>query len=149
MSPLACALQHEIDLASRFLAVLEREQQALSAADVSHLETINSEKSELVGLLNSASQDRERLTGPISGSFTQWLKENSQDAEVAPLWKKLSAVARQAKQTHELNGKLIAMHLARTSDALAILTNRQQQNSLYGSDGQAFQNTGSRIVDSA
>lgn len=149
MSPLSAALQREIDIASRFLSVLEREQEALSASNMLPLEQINGEKAELIGLLNSASQEREQFTGPISGSLAQWLKENSQDAEAAILWEKLSAVARQAKQTHELNGKLIAMHLSRTSEALAILTHRQQHNSLYGSDGQAFQTTGSRIVDSA
>ena len=48
-----------------------------------------------------------------------------------------------------MNGELIAMHLARTSEALDILTQRQNKASLYGSDGQAAGGSGSRIVDSA
>jgi len=149
MSPLAALIQREIDLATRFLTVLEREQQALSGTDVLPLESINVEKAELVESLNAASQAREQFTGLVSGTFSQWLQENPQDIESAGLWEKLSSVAKQAKQAHELNGKLISMHLSRTSEALAILTHRQQNNSLYGSDGQAFLDTGSRIVDSA
>jgi flagellar biosynthesis/type III secretory pathway chaperone len=41
------------------------------------------------------------------------------------------------------------MHLQQTSEALVILTRQAEQHTLYGSNGQAAQVSGSRIVDSA
>jgi flagella synthesis protein FlgN len=58
-------------------------------------------------------------------------------------------LAKEAKALHDLNGKLLNIHLQQTTEAIAVLTQQHQAHSLYGSDGQSAMSTGSRIVDSA
>lgn len=154
MTPLADALTRETALVSRFVALLEQEQESLKSGLPTALEEISQQKVALVGQLNQLEAHRSTLLTPAahandpSGILT-WLAQHPQDKQIRPLWDKLIALARQAKALHTVNGELIGLHLKRTSEALATLEQHKQQHSLYGSDGQAATSTGSRIVDSA
>jgi flagellar biosynthesis/type III secretory pathway chaperone len=154
MPGIAELLDREISLVSAFVDLLNQEQDALKAAVPDALPEIQEKKMSLVEALNQASGARiAAIAGqgmPEQAAMAEWLaKQNSASTALAASWQKLLELAREAKTLHQLNGQLVQMHLKRTEDALAILTQRQQENLFYGSNGQAATYTGSRIVDSA
>lgn len=154
MTPLAGVLTRETELVSRFILILKQEQEALKSGKPEALAEINGEKINLVDQLNQLGANRSQLTGLPGApsdqtSMTAWLAQHPQEKKSAALWHALIDLAREAKELHELNGQLIGIHLKQTSAALAVLTQRQQEHTLYGSNGQSSLFTGSRIVDSA
>jgi len=78
-----------------------------------------------------------------------WLLAHPQEGEAGKLWDDILALAEEAKRLHTLNGELIALHLRKTTEAIDILSQRQRDKPLYGSDGQSTGGSGNRIVDSA
>lgn len=154
MAEVAAITEREIELISRFVAVLKDEQDALKRADPSALQDLGVEKTSLAEQLNTLESDRRFALGISDDqntrqAMTAWLAQHPEEHTVAVNWEKLLDLAREAKQLHELNAGLVAMHLQLASDALTILTRQSGQNALYGSDGQAAPVSGSRIVDSA
>ena len=153
MSALSDILGRETDLVSQFIDVLRQEEAALASAKTDDLDAINTKKLVLVELLNQTGKERSLLIfGEESASRAQtaaWLSENPIEQKARKLWGELIDQASEAKRLHELNGELLSLMLRKTSDALAVLTRRQQDQALYGSNGHASPATGSRIVDSA
>lgn len=155
MAEIAAITWREVELISRFVDLLNQEQEMLKRADASVLPEIGAAKAKLVDQLNGLENERRQALA-IEGSQTprsamdQWLLAHPDDREAAANWKKLLDLSRKAKQLHELNTGLVSMHLQQTSEALAILTQQPpRQTALYGSDGQAAQASSSRIVDKA
>ncbi|WP_298398036.1 flagella synthesis protein FlgN [uncultured Azonexus sp.] len=154
MSQLHRALLDETALLRRFIEVLREEQSLLTSGQTDALAEVGATKLDLVEKLNASEQARLRLLGltPAQSSrqdMAEWLRRNPAESAARQSWEQLITLAREAREIHAMNGELIAMHLARTSEALDILTQRQSEASLYGSDGQAATGSGSRIVDSA
>jgi flagella synthesis protein FlgN len=155
MTALAALLTRETELVAQFVSVLKQEQDTLKLAKPDALAAINAEKIMLVEQLNRIGIERSALadmtgTGSDRATMLAWLERNPQEKKSASLWVKLLKLAQEAKELHQLNGKLISMHLQHTTDAIAVLTQQHREHSLlYGSDGQASAYTGSRIVDSA
>lgn len=154
MLPLVQLLGEEKRLVEKFIALLALEQDALTKGAADELPLIVNDKKTLVEALNSLETTRASLissTPQDSGNqaMERWLSIHPDEKSVANLWREILKLAAEAKQQHALNGRLINMHLTRTSEALNILTQRQQYTGLYGSDGQATSGSGSRIVDSA
>lgn len=154
MSPIAALTEREIPLISRFVALLQEEQDCLTRADVNALEEIGNAKTALAGQLNAHEGERRALLGLDASKKTRegmaaWLKEHPEDNNVAVNWEKLLILATEAKTLHELNAKLLGMHLQQTTEALAALTRQAENVTLYGSNGQTSLSSGSRIVDSA
>jgi len=154
MTPLAELLTQETEQVARFIKVLEREQQALKNNHPEELGEINGEKKTLVESLNQLESRRLIIISAPVGATQQasiqaWFKKYPQERTAAALWKKLLDLAKRARELHDFNGTLVAMLLQRTNDTLSILNQHAQDQSLYGSDGQASVLTGSRIVDSA
>ncbi len=154
MSEIAAITEREIALISRFVALLKDEQETLKRADASALPEISAAKIGLVEQLNLLEVERRTALGIVGDEKTRaamvvWLANNPNDQTAAVNWEKLLNLAQEAKQLHELNAQLVGMHLQQTSEALVILTRQAEQHTLYGSNGQAAQVSGSRIVDSA
>lgn len=154
MSLLDNTLEREIDLLSRFIALLNEEQGALKAATPEVLPKIHEGKALLVDTLNTLETERIKLIGgatsvPDRERMNAWLANHPSEKKVATHWQALIKLAQEAKQLNEMNASLVRLHLEKTTRALAILTRHAQDNVLYGSNGQAAQYTGSRIVDSA
>lgn len=155
MSQLHRALLDETALLRRFIEVLREEQSLLTSGQTDALAEVGATKLDLVEKLNASEQARLRLLvglTPAQSSrqdMAEWLRRNPAESAARQSWEQLITLAREAREIHAMNGELIAMHLARTSEALDILTQRQSEASLYGSDGQAATGSGSRIVDSA
>lgn len=153
-SAVAAIIEREIELVSRFVSVLNEEQEALKRADVAALPELMSRKAPLVEQLNTIENERlGALNLPAAtaerGVMEKWLAQNGNDTAAAVNWKKLLNFAGEAKTLHEMNSNLVDMHLRQTSEILSILTSQPEQSALYGSSGQAVPATGSRIVDSA
>lgn len=154
MTTLAAALDKEIQLVSRLLELLEGEQAILAAGSADMLETLTRQKNVLIAEINLATRERE-ATFPSghapagNAAMSAWLNKHPEEKAAAAAWKKLLEISRQAKEAHEKNGQLINTLIRKTSEALAILTQHQQDHSLYGRDGQTAGARGRRIVDSA
>lgn len=154
MPGLVDLLTRESDLVREFIASLTSEQEALKRGQTEPLAAIGSRKAELVEQLNAAEGTRNAFlqqaghTGDREG-MAAWLAKNPQDRPAAQLWSKLLELAGEARRLNDLNGRLIAMRLQATNQALAALTQQSQRSSLYGRDGLATPKTGSRIIDAA
>lgn len=154
MSPIASILDREIQLVSRFLALLGQEQEALKSGNPTALPDIGKDKNLLVDQLNDIEAERNRALGePYArqgkNGMSAWLAAHPGASDCAALWQKLLAQAQEARQMHQLNAGLLALHINKTNEALAILTRHNTEHTLYGANGQAAAYTGSRIVDSA
>lgn len=154
MSVVSGLCEREIELVSRFIAALNEEQEFLKVADTAPLPDLSAAKLALVEQLNVLEGERMAaigMTGSPSDRVTMedWLARNTDDVNATVAWEKLRILAREAKTLHELNGKLVDLHLRNTKEILNILTQESRQPGLYGASGQAMPATGSRIVDSA
>ena len=154
MSVVAGILEREIELISRFIGALNEEQACLAAANPAALPAISTAKSSLVEQLNALEGERMTAIGMAESpsdraTMESWLSRNQNDADATVAWEKLLILAREAKTLHELNGRLVDMHLRNTAEILCILTQEAKQPSLYGASGQTMPATGSRIVDTA
>ena len=151
MSELEKTLFEEKELVVRFLDALRKEQAALVDGDADSLKPISEIKLRLVAQLNAAEAGRASLI-PLASEKTgmmRWFSEHPEENNARALWLKIISLARVARQMHKMNGELLALHLAKTNEALSILIQRQKDVALYGSDGQSSTGTGSRIVDLA
>lgn len=154
MSDIAGLLSREIELVSRFIALLNDEQDSLKRGDADTLQAITAQKTPLIEQMNAIESERMAAIGqagrPSNGaSMQQWLDSHPADTAAAANWRQLLDLAREARSLHDLNIQLVEMHLKNTSEALAILTQPVESSTLYGSSGQTMSSSGSRIVDSA
>lgn len=153
MSTLAAILDQEIVLLSSFIVLLEKEQSALKLGDSIQLPNICEQKLALIDQLNAQESARGNALQLNAESLHTgtilWLQTHPEDKRAAECWKRMIELARNAKQLHQLNGRLVHMHLQQTNELLASLTRKAEQNTFYGSNGQAHSITGSRLVDSA
>lgn len=146
--------EREISLLSSLIVLQEDEQNLLRKADASKLAELGTRKLEIIEQLNELESARKNLlTCPDSkdmrAAMDDWLAGHPEEKQTATRWKKLLELAQQAKKTHDMNRRLVELHLQQTGELLSTLSYRSQRNDLYGSNGQAFATSGSRIVDSA
>lgn len=154
MTALAAALEKEVQLVSRLLELLKAEQEILVAGNAEMLEALTREKNGLIAEIAQASSDREATFLPTAAPLGQqamadWLQSHPAEKAAASAWERLIGATRAAKEAHEKNGFMINTLIRKTGEALAILTQHQQDHSLYGRDGQTAGNPGRRILDSA
>lgn len=154
MPALAELLAAEAKLVEGFIACLAAEQDALKQGDVEVLAPINARKTELVEQLNRLEGERNAFLkqaghSPDLKGVLAWLARNRGDRAAGQAWAQLVKLATEARELNNLNGKLIAMRLQATNQALATLTQQAQRSTLYGPNGQTTLRTGSRIIDAA
>ena len=152
MTEIAALLKREAELVVRFRDTLLREQEVLRSGKSEGLAELSAEKLSLVESLNNAGVERARALFSSDNSnvnMQAWFSTHPQERESELVWKELLDVARETRTINELNGSLINTLHQKTSEALSILTQDLADRSLYGSNGQASLNTGSRIIDSA
>ncbi len=123
----------------QFVALLQREQQALVDADAPALPAIAQEKSKLGEQLNRLAN--ERLAAVAAAGFATdaagirlWLA--GQPAATAVLWDQLLERARTAQRLNQTNGQLIETRLQHNQQALNALLQAANQAGVYGPDGQ-------------
>jgi len=154
MLVLADLLARESNLVREFITSLNDEQEALKRGETDSLAPIAFRKTELVEQLNAAESKRSAFlqhaghTGDRGGMLA-WLARNQGNRAAADGWARLMELASEARRLNDLNGRLIAVRLQATSQALGILTQQSQRSALYGRDGLTTPRTGSRIIDAA
>lgn len=147
-------LEQEIEALKALTELLTAEQAALKAAEPDRLPALDTRKAGLIRTLNELERERNRLIEAAPevhprAAMQAWLARHAPaSGTTAALWEELLSLAREAKALNALNGKLVALHLHHTSQALAAIT-PSPAPSLYGRDGQSTALTGSRIIDSA
>ena len=154
MPGIADLLAKETSLVSTFIGALGEEQVALTHGNIEVLAQISSRKTDLAAQLNDLETERNAAlakAGFAAGrqGTEAWLASQGIGAAAALQWAQLLKLAGDARELNILNGKLIALRLQATNQALAILSQEAQKTGLYGPDGQAAQLTGSRIIDAA
>lgn len=154
MTDIAAITEREVALIARFVELLKNEQESLRGTDTDQLPELGVAKAALVEQLNALEEQRVAALAMPAGetpraAMEQWLAANPTQRAAAVNWTKLLSLAEEARQLHQLNAGLVALHLQRTQEALAILNGRTASETLYGSNGQASAISGSRIVDSA
>lgn len=154
MTDIAAITEREVALIARFVELLKNEQESLRGTDTDQLPELGAAKAALVEQLNALEEQRVAALAMPAGekpraAMEQWLAANPTQRAAAVNWTKLLSLAEEARQLHQLNAGLVARHLQRTQEALAILNGRTASETLYGSNGQASAISGSRIVDSA
>lgn len=154
MADLAAITEREVALIARFVELLREEQDSLRSTDPSRLPELAAAKAELAQQLNGLEDERVAALGVGEGvkpraAMDIWLAANPAQRAAAINWQKLLTLAEEARQLHQLNAGLVALHLQRTQEALAMLNGRSTSETLYGSNGQTASASGSRIVDSA
>lgn len=148
-------LAAEAELMESFVALLQKEQEAIKGGDTQAMEHITAEKMTLVAALNRQSDNRNQFLSTCGlqhdrTGIEAWLAENPKAAHIANLWGQLKKLVAEAKELNLLNGKLIAMRMQHNQQLLnALVTTSRSHNSLYGPDGQPTQLSGRRIIDAA
>lgn len=152
MPTLQGTLTDEVASMVAFIKLLTREQHALTDGDTEALGPIGEEKAALVDRLNLYGEQRNKQLaaaglGADRLGMEAWLAANPKDAAVRQQWARLKACVNEARELNLLNGKLIALRLQANQQVLGALLSTQNQNNLYGRDGQPTQLSGRRIID--
>lgn len=136
-------LAMELAQLESFAQLLEREQAVLQAAQADQLPAISSAKEAAAAELGKLMQRRESALailghGAGRAGMSAWLAglPPDQQAGHAVRWQSLLDAAERCRATHSINGKLIAIQLAHTQQALNALMTAGGQSITYGPDGQ-------------
>ncbi len=153
MSNLVALLIKELELLDEFIQCLEEEQNALKLGLIQTLPELAEKKDLRIQALNNLDFELRQVVGDISGNnkfaVSEWPIPQDERDVVTPHWHLLLEKARHAKQLNTVNAQLVDMHLRNTKELLSSLIPTDDAAPLYGSNGQANGNTGSRIIDSA
>lgn len=144
--PIQQLLSDELVTLREFAAVLGKEQHALTQSDADQLPDISQSKSELANTLGAVMREREAALASLgfgSGKvgMNRWLTtlDGPLKIQCEARWTELLALAETCQREHALNGRLIALQLAQTQQALNALTAASGITMTYGPDGQQSQ----------
>lgn len=159
---LARGLEEELLLLQNFIALLQREQQALTGGDIQLMLSLGDEKSRLATQLSLSAERRNSQLATVGFSSDRsgvesWIDQMAQvttqtsspTSSIREQWSELLTLAAQARDLNETNGRLIGMHLQHNQQALNTLLSATHQAMLYGPDGQAQAAHSGRLFGSA
>ena len=152
-------LTQELMLLRQFGELLLREQEILQSGKADALNDVLPLKADLASRLGLLLDQRERTLAAMGlpagkEGMERWLAAYESDttdpASHRQQWIELLDLAEKARVNHVLNGKLIALQLAQTQQALTALVTAGGQTLTYGPDGQQRLGIGSgRTLGSA
>lgn len=139
----------ELDAGNALLSLLRQEQEHLVNADLDGLTRVSEEKAKTVARMSALAQARHiRLASrgfeASEGGMRNWLQDGTAPANANRSWTALLDLAREAKELNRINGLLIGQHMARNQGALNVLQGTQAGGDMYGPNGQARSQAGSR-----
>jgi len=152
---MAALLDEEVREVEAFAALLRQEQGLLATAGSGDtLLPLIERKTNCVVRLKTLSDRREQLLraagyGTGRAAMDTWLGALARGDTSHPRWQKLMALAAEARQLNETNGKLIALHWQHNQAALAALMSAANRATTYGPDGQQSSGGGGRSFGSA
>lgn len=147
-------ISNELAALRDFVAILEKEQQALVAGDIDRLAPLLNDKTSLAARLGQCAEQRSRMLAAASlpnnkKGMDTWLKRLAPTDPARKTWQSLVTLTAEAQALNDSNGKLIAMRLQHNQQALNVLLAAANQSSLYGPDGQTKPSGGGRLFGAA
>ncbi|MDD5247926.1 MAG: flagellar protein FlgN [Rhodocyclaceae bacterium] len=155
VAAMATLLDEEIREVESFVGLLRQEQELLVAGGKDDaLLPLVKRKSELTTRLEAFSARREQILatsgqGKGRAGMDAWLAAAPAADASRARWPRLLALAAEARQLNETNGKLIGIHWQHNQAALATLMAATNRAMTYGPDGQQKTGGGSRSFGNA
>jgi flagellar biosynthesis protein FlgN len=140
--------EQDAKLVSNLLEVLTREQSSLVLSDIEAIEAAMEEKSVLLQNISLTANSRYAALAasgfaPNESGMTDWLK-NQTKSTLTESWECFQKAIHQAKEMNRLNGVLINKHFNRNQQLLNHLQGSSDNSGVYGKNGQAKSQSGSR-----
>lgn len=150
-------LSTDISVARRLIELLQEENDALISRDRANLDTLITEKQQLMEKLDFNSNQRSRWIKPMVDSSGkpqeecwQQLVESLDDGSLTPLWQEFQDLINDCKQHNERNGKLISRGQNTLRQLLAIFRGQYvDAPKLYTASGATQSNSQSHTVTKA
>jgi flagellar biosynthesis protein FlgN len=147
-STLMINFEQDAKLVSNLLEVLTREQSGLVMSDIDVIEAVMEEKTALLQNISLTANSRyaKLATGgfaPNESGMITWLKSQAKPA-LTESWERFQKSISQAKEMNRLNGVLINKHFNRNQQLLTHLQGSTGNSGVYGKNGQAQSQSGSR-----
>jgi len=140
--------EQDAKLVNNLLEVLTREQSSLVLSDIDAIEAAMEEKSVLLQNISLTANTRYAALAaggfaPNESGMTVWLKSQTKPA-LTESWERFQKSISQAKEMNRLNGVLINKHFNRNQQLLNHLQGGSGNGGVYGKNGQAKSQSGSR-----
>ena len=143
--PVSVILDHlkvELELSEKLFLILQKEEKSLINNDLTQLESISTEKSQLISdyLLTRDIRWKKLSSADISlkeAEFEQWVISQKNEP-LHNIWSKLNQVLANSQQINRTNGLIIHQLSTKNQRAIAILLGQDDSNGLYGSSGQSL-----------
>lgn len=124
------------------------------SGNIDQLTPLVEKKAQIAIRLSEFSEQRKRLLTAAALPATHkgmetWLSRLAPADAARKAWQNLIALTAEAQALNESNGKLIAMRMQHSQQALNVLLAAANQASLYGPDGQTKPSGGGRLFGSA
>lgn len=133
----AATLGEERAALTRFVALLQSEQEALISQDADRLLQLVEEKNRFASQLNDLESARtSAMHADKTTDFETWLSRH--DPASLSVWTDIRRLATEARRLNQTNGELIQIKLRYNQQALSVLFGAAENAAgLYGRDGQA------------
>ena len=143
--PITALLDHlsvELALAEKLFSILKKEEKSLINNDLSQLEIITSEKTQLISeyLLTREARWKKLSLLDVNlkeSEFDKWILSQKNEL-LHDAWSKLSQVLTDSQQINRTNGLIIHQLSSKNQRAIAILLGQSDSEGLYGSSGQSL-----------
>ncbi len=147
-SNLMISFEQDAKLVNNLLEVLTREQSSLVLSDIDAIEAAMEEKSVLLQNISLIANSRYATLAaggfaPNESGMTSWLKSQTKPTQTES-WERFQKSISQAKEMNRLNGILINKHFNRNQQLLNQLQGNSDNGGVYGKNGQAKSQSGSR-----
>ena len=151
LAQLVTMLDGEIDAVSRFITLLEEENQLLVTVDADALLEKSHEKNTLFQTLQRYHDTRSILLAreKITDNKEAIRDFFRQSPVLLEKWDTLLDLALQARSLNSLNGKLIHERMAHNQSLMALLLNAARQPQFYDAEGMTHPSNSGRHLGSA
>lgn len=125
----------------KLVALMKEEQHCLIDADISNLQKLTIQKTEIIREMSELGNIRHNILvsagyEPQKIGMQEWLN-SAADSEVSVIWTEILSLAKSAKELNDTNGLLINRHLTRNQNTLNVLQGALPGAGFYGPDGQS------------
>jgi flagellar biosynthesis/type III secretory pathway chaperone len=143
--PVTALVDHlsvELALAEKLFSILKKEEKSLINNDLSQLEIITSEKTQLISeyLLTREARWKKLSLLEVNlkeNEFDKWILSQKNEL-LHDIWSKLNQVLTDSQQMNRTNGLIIHQLSSKNQRAIAILLGQSESQGLYGSSGQSL-----------
>ena len=143
--PISVILDHlkvELELSEKLFLILQKEEKSLINNDLTQLESISTEKSQLISeyLLSRDIRWKKLSLVDINlkeSEFDKWILSQKNES-LHQIWAKLNEVLTNSQQINRTNGLIIHQLSSKNQRAMAVLLGQSDSDGLYGSSGQSL-----------